>query len=1188
MPEKTSLPILLFGLFVLLTARRAPGWAVRRPSLILVLVAGLAAAGGLSFHQLPAELMPNAASEIVTVTVNVRGGMAPPDVETLIVRPVEEALGDVPRLRDLLSSAKKDRGVVSLVFEPGTDMRAATAEAHERMERALARLPPEIEKPVIAHFEESDAPVYIGAVTSDRLSPEDIRRVLEERVKDRLLRAPGVANVELGGGRERKILVEADRDRLLAYHIPIHRIVSVLGRRNVALQVGSVEGETRATPFRLVGTLESLEEMKKTVVGRDPSGGTVLLENVAAVRDSHLEAESLSRLNGRIAVSFYVQKESGANTLAVAREAERAFQEAWQDLGPGLRRSLEAVIVSNQALAIRAALAALRGGLLSGVLLIVLVLALFQSALHQTRLLGGAGLALLAGLGLLKAFLPIPAAILDGGLTLLIAAFAVLAILHADLRPALIVGGTIPLSALFCLVLFRLSGISLNVMSLFGLALGIGMLVDNAVVVYENVSEKAARAGGRFAPDDVARAAESMTGPLIGATLTNVVVFAPFLFLSPELRRMYADAGAGVAASLFASLGVSLTWVPLLCAHVSLDPAESKIQGLLARLENGWRRLAPPVRRADAWARSRLKYAPPIRWDKAASLKRLWPVLTAAAAGLWVMGQGGPLLKILFSLAAGLFLGGGLFSLKDHARHWPVLYGRRFQALGAAGLLALAGTGLLGWGLERDFQSAGELEEFVIFVELSSGARLTVADEVVREVERKIQEDPLAAACVKTLVSRVEGWSSKIYVTLLPRRERPLSTEEVIARLRERLQDAGRYKDDNAFVHFSGARTGQEMTIHLLGPDPAVLEELAQRAAAGLERVPGLQDVKLHHRPGRPEVVARVDPDKARRHGLSAEAAVETAHALLRGLRATTWRDRGRQTEVVVRLRPEDRESLPTVLQVPLLTRPGEQLHLGQVADFEMSKMPNEIHRRNKERLITVSALRRGLSLGRAAEEIQKVLDNMSFPLDYHAELGGDYQAAAEGLRQLAWGVGVMVFLVYLVLVVLFESLAEPLLIMTTVPLCAIGAALGLILLGLPLSTGVLVGLMILGGIVVNNAILLLERFNEFGADGRPLAERLGQAARDRLRPIFLTAGTNLLGFLPLMLDVSEAGALWRPLAATMVFGLLASTVLTLWVVPCATCLLLQDIPEGWKKLRRRLRGEGPPRSTLAKILMRG
>lgn len=1188
MPEKTSLPILLFSLFVLITARWAPAWAVRRPALILVLAVGLGAAGGLSFRRLPAELMPNVASEIVTVTVNVRGGMAPPDVETLIVRPVEEALGDVPRLRDLLSSAKKDRGVVSLVFEPGADMRTATADVHERMERALVRLPPESEKPVIAHFEESDAPVYIGAVTSDRLSPEEIRRVLEERVKDRLLRAPGVANVELGGGRERKILVEADRDRLLAYHIPIHRIVSVLGRRNVALQVGSVEGESQATPFRLVGTLGSLEEMKKIVVGRDPSGGTVLLENVATVQDSHLEAESLSRLNGRAAVSFYVQKESGANTLAVAQEVEKAFQEAWQDLGPGLRRSLEAVIVSNQALAIREALAALRGGLLSGILLIVLVLALFQSALPQTRLLGGAGLVLLAGLGLMQTALPVPPAILDGGQALLIAAFVLLAFLHADLRPALIVGGTIPLSALFCLVLFRLSGITLNVMSLFGLALGIGMLVDNAVVVYENISEKAGRRGGWFAAEDVVRAAEAMTGPLVGATLTNVVVFAPFLFLSPELRRMYADAGAGVAASLFASLGVSLTFVPLLCAHLSLDPSESKVRGLLSRLEKTRDRLEPMLRRAAAWARSRLKNAPPVPWGKTAALKRLWPVLGAAAAGLWILGQGGLLFKTLFSLAAGLFLGVGLSFLKDYARHWTLLHRRRLQVLGAAGFLALAAVGLLGWGLERDFQSSGELEEFVIFVELSSGARLSVADEVVREVERRIREDRAAAPCVKTLVSRVEGWSSKIYVTLLPRGERSLSTEEVIARLRERLRDAGRDKDDNAFVHFSGARTGQEMAVHVLGPDPAALEELAQQVAAGLERIPGLEDVKMHHRPGRPEVVAHVDPDKARRHGLSAEAVVETAHALLRGLRATTWRERGRQTEVVVRLRPEDRESLPTVLEVPLLTRPGEQLRLGQVADFEMSKMPNEIHRQNKERLITVSALRRDLSLGRAAEEIQKVLDGMSFPLDYHAELGGDYRAAAEGLRQLAWGVAVMIFLVYLVLMVMFESLVEPLLIMTTVPLCAIGAGLGLILLGLPLSTGVFVGLMILGGIVVNNAILLLERVKESGDAERPLEERLGQAARDRLRPIFLTAGTNLLGFLPLMLDFSEAGALWRPLAATMVFGLLASTVLTLWVVPCAACALLQDAPEGWKKWRSRLRGRWTPWTTAGKILTRG
>jgi HAE1 family hydrophobic/amphiphilic exporter-1 len=485
----------------------------------------------------------------------------------------------------------------------------------------------------------------------------------------------------------------------------------------------------------------------------------------------------------------------------------------------------------------------------------------------------------------------------------------------------------------------------------------------------------------------------------------------------------------------------------------------------------------------------------------------------------------------------------------------------RGLVLAAALALTAAGGVIVLRGTERDFQASGELDEFVVFVELSSGARLAVSDAVVKKIEHAIQANPAVGPAVQTLVSRVEGWSSKIYVTLRPRAERRLTTEQVLTALRSALKDVGRDDDGNAFIHFSSARSGQELTLQIMGPDYGVMEQLAQKISDGLGRVKGLEDVKMRYRPGRPEVRAIVDPDRAARAGLTVEEVAETAHGALRGLRASAFHVQGEQREIIVRLRASDRSDLEQLADVPILTRSGRPVRLGDVATLRLGTMPNEVFRENKERLLQITANRRGISLGRAAQAAQAVIDATAFPLGYHADLEGSVRDMSRAFRQLSLGVAVMVLLVYLTLILLFESLMEPLIIMTTVPLCLIGAAWGLVVFRVPLSTGVLVGLLMLGGVVVNNAIMLIDRLNALKADGGSLADRLRDSVLSRTHPIFLTAGSAVLGFLPMMLDTSESGVVWRPLAITMVFGLMASTLLTLFVVPCLTVFLLDDLP---------------------------
>lgn len=1165
--EKSLTPIFIFAAAMLLTARAAPRWALRRPVLLAVLTAGFVAWALWVLAKLPVELMPNAASETVTVSISVRGGMSPADVETLIVRPLESVLGDIPRLKAMFSNAKKDRGSVTLDFHPGVDMKRVTAEVNERVDRVISKLPPEIEKPVIAHFEENDTPIFILAVTSPRLSPEEVRRLVDDRLKDRLLRAPGVANVEVGGGREGKILIELDRSRMLAYRLSPHQITSLIGRRNVAIQVGNVRGVTRVSPIRVGGQVRSLDDLRNVVVARDPSGGTVLLDNVATVTDGYLESESLSRLNGQAAVSVYIQKESSANTLKTSRAIQLALDSAWREGGLA-SEGLSRIVVSDQAQGIRAALVSVRVSLLAGVLLILLALCVFESREPTTKKAAVWLLAVLMGVMVVAGLMKKGDAFLEPYLLVLIGLFLLAAYYVPDIRAGLIVAGSMPLSALFCFLLFYACGITINVMSLFGLALGLGMLVDNATVVYENLSHRDLGPPGEPARARALAGTEEMVVPLIGATVTNAVVFVPFLFLSKEIQNMFTDVAAAVGASLFASLGISLTVVPLLTVMVPREgggPSFPKrlsssgpfLNQVLIGVQPLWTIPERWIKKVfSSFTRLKSKFRLPL-WVQNHSFLPVEMVgfyLFSFVGFWWAGGKGAG--KLFFFLVTAGATAVGLWALRDYRRWWPTLIRHRGVILVGVVVWALTAGLVLFKATERDFQMSGQADEFVIFVELTSGVKLDISNRVVADIEQVLASDLEVAPTIKTAVSRVEGWSSKVYVTLVPRAQRHLTTEQVQDLLREKLKHVGQDKDGNAFLHFSSPREGQEIAVQLLGPDYAVLEELAQKVSAVLGSIKGLTDVKMRYRPGRPEVVARVDAERAALHGLNPESVAETIHALMRGLRATVYRSGARQTETILRLKQEDRASLDALADLPIRTGQGRSVSLTEVANLTMAKMPNEVYRENKERFIQVTANRAGLSLGAAAEKIQGKLDGISFPLEYRAALEGGVKEMAHAMTQLTWGIGVMVLLVYLVLVILFESLAEPFVIMSTVPLCLIGVAAGLILFRIPLTTGVLVGIMMLAGVVVNNAIMLLDHFNGHTDKLASLEDRLVRSATARMRPIFLTAGSAILGFLPMMLDTSESGALWRPLAISMVFGLVTSTVLTLFVTPILTYVM--------------------------------
>ncbi|MBK8869815.1 MAG: efflux RND transporter permease subunit [Elusimicrobia bacterium] len=1167
----------LLGLMILLVARRLPMFAMTRPVTLGVILSALGIFGAAALLQLPVELMPNVAYGNVTVFIDVRGGMPPPEVERLVTKPVEEAMGSVSHLRNLFSSSKKDRSVVTLEFEPGTNMDLAALEVREKFLRVKHRLPSEIEKPIIARYEESDAPVLIAALTSDRQNPEELRRLVDADLKDRLLRVDGVANVEVGGGRERKIVVDVDRAKLAAMGLPIKRAVAVLEQNNMNLRAGQVANDpTLVMGVRAVGAFRTLEDIRNMTLTVDKNGGRVRLKDIANVQDSFLENESFSRLDAKSAVTVYVQKESMANTVRVAGQVGDVLEL----FRTRLPKDVELVVITDQRRAILSSVEAVRITLIYGVALVVLVLPLFLAKTAGSKGLAWIFLTLLTVtmVGSWAFRLPLSGTeLLAAGVGLLMLG---LSLFRPDLRSAAVVALSIPVSVCVTLALMYLEGITINVMSLSGIVLGIGLLVDNAVVVMENYDRLMTENPNGNRKEIMAQAAREMEGPMVGGTLTTVVVFLPFSLLAKQTQLLFAGISFTVTASLFASLFVALTLVPALGALI--DPHHFKETRLDEWMKTAWERCKSMVPTGLLNIQKLLPH-PALSQEERENLSFPSPLGGRCPEGA-VEGPGQlkrkmlfPALSLLFIVAFSILIGTtqkswlgalsganaglaaaavalGVWKLRRYADHLTQAFHHPKWLLGAAGIVFLAAIATFIKVLPKDLMASSEQNEFVVFVELDTGVRLDISNDIVQEVERTVRDHPKIKHAVKNVSSKVEGWSSKVYVTLKERTERRETTQDVINTLRPDVDKVlEKYeKEYKAFCYFSEPRSGKEVFVELFGRDYDTMAKVALEVASRMGKLPGLSDVKIRYRPGRPQISVIVDPVRAAQFGLDTQEISESLHAQMRGLRATTFYEKSEEVETVVRLEPSQRETLDQMKNLLLSLPTGEQVPLANVAQIEGDLSPSEIWHRNRARMIQVSANLGNTSLESAANAVKEALKQVSFPPEYYADIGGQYEDLVQADKDFWKAMALTLFLVFLVMACQFESYSQPFVIMATVPLSLIGAVAALGIFGATVTLGVSVGLLMLGGIEVNKGIMLIDRIHLIQAANPEggLTGAIVTAARTRIRPIFMTTATTVLGLIPMALDRSESASLWSPLAITVVGGLISSTVLTLFVVP--------------------------------------
>jgi len=1016
--------------------------------------------GVISLMRLPVELYPDISFGQISIIIYIRGGIPPTEVESMVTKPIEEAVSTVSHLKNMLSISKEGEATVVLSFERGIDMQLAAMEVREKFAKVKEKLPKESEKPIIAQFSQTDVPIVIFAVTSRKRTTEELRKIVDEDVKERVKRISGVANVEVGGGRERKIIIEADKNALVRYAVSLNRMISALGANNLNLLTGDLERDKDKVLIRTIGQYITVDDIKNTAVLTHPDGSIVRVRDLAEVKDSFLDAKSFARINENPIVSVYVQKESKANTIEVAK----GIMAEIDGIKESLPEDLEVIVTKNQSKFIKTSISNLRDSLLRGAVMIIFVLLIFMGKIESS---GFAIILPISGL-LVAIFAP------SVMLYILLISLIVFLVSLEKYRPVLIVTISIPISLIVTFGFMEMSNmfvpgvmdLTINFITLFGLALGVGMLVDNSIVVFENIVTKTEE--GLPAQEAAIEGSTEMNVVIFASTLTTVIVFLPMLFVSKSMSILYGGVAWTVTYSLFISLFVALMIVPLMSSKVKIvdkgGESQQVKEGLLLPFYS-------MQERALLFAFSRK--------------------------------------ALLFFLAFFLFL----VSLKVYTK------------------------------MGKEYLGTTEQNRFTVFCELPTGAKLQSSDEVVKQIEDMLKEIPE----VKTFTSRVEAWSSKVYVDLVSLKERKRSIGEIIDSLRPKVS-----RLQPAFVYFEEEQEvgTKEIILNIFGFDYDILREIAIALTTRMGRIAYFTDSKIRMREGRPELDLRVDKKKSAQFGFTTKDVADMVHAKVRGVRATMYHTKSSEVETITRMQEKDRRTVKDIHSLTLSKAGDDRITLDQVADFEYGLGPSEVWRKNRSRMIQVSANIGELPLGKAAELLEQELIDLQLPEDYYFEIGGEYPTMIETQRDFIWTIAVIVLLIYFVLASIFESYKQPILIMITVMFATIGAIFTLYLTKTAIGMGAFIGMMMLAGIVVNNGIILVDHANELKKQRHNLNRLLVQAARDRLRPVLMTTATTVFGLIPMALDKSEGSNLWNPLARTVIGGMIFATPLTLVMVP--------------------------------------
>ena len=1050
-------------------------FATRRRVTIVMCMVAIALFGFVSLARLKVNLLPDLSYPTLTVRTELVGA-APPEIENLITRPVEEAVGIIRNVRQVRSVSRSGQSDVTLEFVWGTDMDLAGIEVREKLD--LLQLPLEAKRPLLLRFDPSTEPVVRFALL-DRSAAGDtaaargeerlkfLRRFAEDRLKPDLEAVPGSAAVKVSGGYEDEIQVFVDQQKLAQLGLSIETVASRLRAENVNLSGGRLEQGTQRFLVRTLNEFQSIEEMANAIIA-SVDGQPVYLRDVASVAHGYKEREAVTRVNGRESVELAVYKEGDANTVQLAH----ALMERVEALRKTLPAESELTPVYDQSKFISSAIGEVRDAALIGGLLSILVLYFFLR----------------------------------------------------DARATYVAGIVIPVSVIGTFMLMHLSGVTLNIMSLGGIALSVGTLVDTSVVILESISKK--REAG-LGPFEAARKGTSEVAMAVTASaLSSIAVFFPMVFISGIAGQLFRDQALTVTYGHILSLLVGLTVVPMLVAGAGAKPTGTAPAAPLGRFARGVAFMAAGIGRVGRVISTFFrKIFAPFVWVTQTSYRRL--------EGAYV-----PLLE------------------------WALAH--RARVIAAALALSLATLALvprLGTELIPQLSQG----EYNVDLRLPPGTPLDQTDRVIESAQRAAMDIggvqlsySVAGTGNRLDANPVDAGENtgKLSITLRPGSG---SAEEAASMnaLRPRLDSVAGLQYQFSRPSLFTFSTPLEVVVS--GYDLDRLRAVAGQVHARMEAAGTYTDIRSTVEAENPEIQIVFDQDRATRLGLRVRDIADRIVTSVRGEVATRYRLRDKQIDVLVRSVHTRAASIEEVRNLIINPGSAQPVPLSAVAEVALSVGPAEIRRIGQERVAVVSANYAGSDLGTAVTDLRSMLDQIELPPGVSSYLAGQSEEMQDSLRSLTFTLALAVLLVYLVMASQFESLIQPFVILFTIPMGLIGVVWALFLTSTTISVVAMIGVIMLTGIVVNNAIVLIDAVNRARLRGLDKHAAVLFAARARLRPIVITTVSTILGLVPMAIGFGDGAEVRTPMAITVIGGMTVSTLLTLVVIPVVYSLMVPE-----------------------------
>ncbi len=1005
------------------------GLAVKRPiatSMVFLIIIVL---GIMGFRFLPVDLLPSIEHPQLSISTSYPN-VGPEEIETIITDRIENAIASVPNLTEVRSSSEEGRSRVRLEFAQGTNIDEAANDVRAALDRVRDDFPPEVESPRLWKFDPDNFPVAVLGAQSER-SMDELTLILEREIAHRFDQIPGVGSIDVWGGVYREIQVRLKRDRLASSQLSAADVRAALQRENVTLPGGDMREGVSDMYVRTQGEFQSLDQIANTII-TVIDGFPIRVKDVAEVHDGFADLNRLVQIDGRPMVRLGVRKQSGANTVAVAEQIRREMDRINAE-----RDDISLMMVIDQSDFIQNSIDTVTQSALFGGLLAVFILYLFLR---------------------------------NGSTTFIIAL-------------------SIPISIIATFGLLYFNGLTLNQMSFGGLALGIGLIVDNAIVVLENIVRL--RENRASLEESALTGTKQVTGAIVASTLTTSVIFLPVVFMQTISGMLFRELALVVVFALLCSLLVALTLVPMLASrYLSVPPGGKR------PADDRWVRIGQWFERLE---------------------NHYSRVLARAMTGK----------KYVFGVTAVL----------------------------------LAGTLMLWPLLPVELAPQTDADEIDVELEMAQGTNIAVVERYLQEME-EIVYDVIPIDQVEHVSVEIRPGDAEVEISLKPEGQRTVNSFELADAIRNEI--SGRIPGGEVEVRAQsglwmlrrlfGSGGGEAIQMELRGYDLAMADRIAADIKGVAERVPEIADVRVSRREGRPEQNLIIDREKTAELGLTVNDIAQVIQTNVGGSRAGVYREGGEEFPIMVRLQPEDRLTTNDLGNVAVRSAGGDVIPVSAVVQSERRRSPTEIDRIDGQRVTYITAnLESGVALGDAVERLQSEIRTIAMPQGFSVLFSGEYEEQQKAQTDFLLAVLMAVILIYMVMAAQFERFLDPVIVMLAVPLAIIGVVPTLLLTGTTLNIQSLMGIIMLIGIVVNNAIVLVDYINLMRRDKNlGVHDAVMQSAKLRLRPILMTTCTTILGMLPLAFVLGAGGEIQAALARAVIGGLLASTLITLVLIPVA------------------------------------